>query len=159
MPAGRWLSGVSRVVFRSSRKLGYNKTLVVPNDVSSLIVSLVFMSGTKNGGFCRTTSGHLQSCVCTIFVRRSSTVLSLYRCTVLPGCWLPFRLRVAIQRPVYSVRPPSVLPTTWSFASCHCLHHPPTRVYINSNLGGYIYPAFRSFKAIESASTADDTQW
>lgn len=28
-----------------------------------------------------------------------------------------------------------------------------------SNLGGYVYPAYCSFKAIESASTADDTQW
>ncbi|CAM9895648.1 unnamed protein product [Pylaiella littoralis] len=27
------------------------------------------------------------------------------------------------------------------------------------NLGGYLYPAYRSFKAIESATTADDTQW
>eukprot|EP00752_Nemacystus_decipiens_P011086 g9850.t1 len=27
------------------------------------------------------------------------------------------------------------------------------------NLGGYVYPAYCSFKAIESASTADDTQW
>ncbi|CAB1113991.1 unnamed protein product [Ectocarpus sp. CCAP 1310/34] len=27
------------------------------------------------------------------------------------------------------------------------------------NLGGYVYPAYCSFKAIESASTKDDTQW
>ena len=28
-----------------------------------------------------------------------------------------------------------------------------------SNLGGYVYPAFCSFKAIESISPTDDSQW